>query len=46
MIYVLKLLVGLLAPVCYIYAIKFLKLTYKASKDRQLVAAQPTIQLS
>lgn len=38
MIYVLKLLASLLVPVCYIYAIKFLKLTYKASKDRQLVA--------
>lgn len=38
MIYVLKLLAGSLVPVCYIYAIKFLKLTYKASKDRHLVA--------
>ena len=38
MIYVLKLLAGLLVPVCYIYAFKFLKLTYKASKDRHLVA--------
>lgn len=38
MIYVLKLLAGLLVPVCYIYVIKFLKLTYKASKDRHLVA--------
>ena len=38
MMYVLKLLAGLLVPVCYIYAFKFLKLTYKASKDRHLVA--------
>ena len=38
MIYALKVIAGLLVPVCYIYAIKFLKLTYKASKDRHLVA--------
>lgn len=38
MIYVLKLLAGLLVPVCYIYAFKFFKLTYQASKDRHLVA--------
>ena len=38
MIYVLKLLAGLLVPVCYIYAFKFFKLTYSASKDRHLVA--------
>lgn len=38
MIYVLKLLAGLLVPVCYMYAFKFFKLTYKASKDRHLVA--------
>lgn len=38
MIHVLKLIAGLLVPVCYIYAIKFLKLTYRASKDRHLVA--------
>lgn len=38
MIHVLKLLAGLLVPVCYIYAFKFFKLTYKASKDRHLVA--------
>lgn len=37
MIHVLKLLAGLLVPVCYIYVVKFLKLTYKASKDRHLV---------
>ena len=36
--YVLKVIAGLLVPVCYIYAIKFLKLTYTASKDRHLVA--------
>ena len=38
MIHVLKVIAGLLVPVCYIYAVKFLKLTYKASKDRHLVA--------
>lgn len=38
MIHVLKLLAGLLVPVCYIYAFKFLKLTYEASKDRHFVA--------
>ena len=38
MIHVLKVIAGLSVPVCYIYAIKFLKLTYKASKDRHLVA--------
>ena len=38
MIHVLKVIAGLLVPVCYIYAIKFLKLTYTASKDRHLVA--------
>ena len=38
MIHALKVIAGLLVPVCYIYAIKFLKLTYKASKDRHLVA--------
>ena len=38
MIHVLKVIAGLLVPVCYIYAFKFLKLTYKASKDRHLVA--------
>ena len=38
MIRVLKVIAGLLVPVCYIYAIKFLKLTSKASKDRHLVA--------
>lgn len=37
MIHVLKVIAGLSVPVCYIYAIKFLKLTYKASKDRHLV---------
>lgn len=56
MTYALKVIVGLLVPVCYIYAVKFFKLTYRASKDRHLVAmyyhlhvmkyAQPTIQLS
>lgn len=38
MIHVLKLLAGLLVPVCYVYAFKFLKLTCKAPKDRHLVA--------
>lgn len=38
MIHVLKVIAGLLVPVCYMYAVKFLKLTYKASKDRHLVA--------
>lgn len=38
MIYVLKLLAGLLVPVCYLYAFKFFKLTHRASKDRHLVA--------
>jgi len=38
MIHVLKVIAGLLVPVSYIYAVKFLKLTYKASKDRHLVA--------
>lgn len=38
MIHVLKLLAGLLVPVCYIYAFKFLKLTHEASKDRHFVA--------
>lgn len=38
MIHVLKVIAGLLVPVCYIYAVKFLKLTYKALKDRHLVA--------
>lgn len=38
MIYVLKLLAGLLVPVCYIYAFNFFKLTYQASKDRHLLA--------
>ena len=38
MIHVLKVIAGLLVPVCYIYAFKFLKLTYRASKDRHLVA--------
>lgn len=38
MIHVLKLLAGLLVPVRYIYAFKFFKLTYRASKDRHLVA--------
>lgn len=38
MIHVLKVIAGLLVPVCYIYAFKFLKLTHKASKDRHLAA--------
>lgn len=38
MIHVLKVIAGLLVPVCYMYAFKFFKLTYKASKDRHLVA--------
>ena len=38
MMHVLKVIAGLLVPVCYIYAIKFFKLTYKASKDRHFVA--------
>lgn len=38
MIYALKVIAGLLVPVCYMYAFKFFKLTYKASKDRHLVA--------
>lgn len=38
MIYVLKVIAGLLVPVCYMYAFKFFKLTYRASKDRHLVA--------
>lgn len=38
MIYALKVITGLLVPVCYMYAFKFFKLTYRASKDRHLVA--------
>lgn len=38
MIYALKVIAGLLVPVCYMYAFKFFKLTYRASKDRHLVA--------
>lgn len=38
MIHVLKVIAGLLVPVCYMYTFKFFKLTYKASKDRHLVA--------
>ena len=38
MIHVLKVIAGLLVPVCYMYTFKFLKLTYKASKDRHWVA--------
>lgn len=38
MIHVLKVIAGLLVPVCYIYAFKFFKLTYRASKDRHSVA--------
>lgn len=37
MIHVLKVIAGLLVPVCYSYAFKFFKLTYQASKDRHLV---------
>ena len=38
MIHVLKVIAGLLVPVCYMYTFKFFKLTYKASKDRHWVA--------
>lgn len=38
MIHVLKVIAGLLVPVRYMYTFKFFKLTYKASKDRHLVA--------
>lgn len=38
MIHVLKVIADLLVPVCYMYTFKFFKLTYKASKDRHLVA--------
>lgn len=38
MIHVLKVIAGLLVPVCYMYTFKFFKLTYNASKDRHLVA--------
>ena len=38
MIYASKVIAGLLVPVCYMYAFKFFKLTYRASKDRHLVA--------